>query len=186
MTDTVSTVEMRQRLLDAALEVIRRDGAAALTVRSVTAEAGCSTTGVYTYFGGKHGLVEAIFVDGFEAFDRATQPLLEAGDLVAACRAYRRWALDNKTQYLVMFGGVVPDYAPSDAARWRALESFFGLARAVERHDPSGDPGERAYRVFATQHGLVMLELAGMSAATEDEAAGLYDRAMFEVARLEQ
>ena len=50
--------------------VLQRDGAAALTVRNITAEAGCSTTGIYTYFGGKHGLVEAIFVEGFESFDR--------------------------------------------------------------------------------------------------------------------
>ena len=44
---------------------------AALTVRNVAAAAGCSTTGVYTYFGGKDGLVDAIFVDGFEKFDAA-------------------------------------------------------------------------------------------------------------------
>ncbi|MEJ7799359.1 MAG: TetR/AcrR family transcriptional regulator, partial [Ilumatobacter sp.] len=66
----VSIPDMRTILLEAALAVLRRDGAAALTVRALTEEAGCSTTGVYTYFGGKHGIVEAIFVDGFESFDR--------------------------------------------------------------------------------------------------------------------
>ena len=33
-------------------------------MRAVAKGAGCSTTGVYTWFGGKQGLVEAIFVDG--------------------------------------------------------------------------------------------------------------------------
>ncbi len=95
--------------------MLQRDGAAALTVRNITAEAGCSTTGVYTYFGGKHGLVEAIFVEGFESFDRASAPLLEADDLLAAGPRYRRWALANPTQYMVMFGRAVPDFVPSEA-----------------------------------------------------------------------
>ena len=64
---------MHVTLVRAALTVLQRDGAAALTVRNITAEAGCSTTGIYTYFGGKQGLVEAIFVEGFESFDR-TRP----------------------------------------------------------------------------------------------------------------
>ena len=59
---------MRDRLVAAALEVLQREGAAALTVRNITQLAGCSTTGVYTYFGGKQGLVEAIYLDGFDAF----------------------------------------------------------------------------------------------------------------------
>ena len=62
---------MHVTLVQAALTVLQRDGAAALTVRNITAEAGCSTTGIYTYFGGKNGLVEAIFVEGFESFDAA-------------------------------------------------------------------------------------------------------------------
>ena len=75
---------MHVTLVRAALTVLQRDGAAALTVRNITAEAGCSTTGIYTYFGGKQGLVEAIFVEGFESFDRTVQPQLLADDLPAA------------------------------------------------------------------------------------------------------
>jgi hypothetical protein len=108
--------------------------------------------------------------------------LLEADDLAGACAAYRRWALDHRTQYLVMFGRAVPDYVPSESAHWLSLDTFFPLVRAMERAHPGEDAGERAYRVFAMQHGLVMLELAGMAAATEAEAASLYERAMFEVA----
>ena len=87
--------------------------AAALTVRNVASEAGCSTTGIYTYFGGKNGLVEAIFVEGFESFDAATAPFMEVDDLAGGCRAYREWALANPTQYMVMFGRAVPDFVPS-------------------------------------------------------------------------
>jgi AcrR family transcriptional regulator len=179
---------MRSGLVAAAIAVLQRDGASALTVRSITAEAGCSTTGIYTYFGGKQGLVEAIFVDGFEAFDAAIDPSLDAGDLPAAGRTYRRWALANQTQYMVMFGRAVPEYEPSDNARTRALMSFAKLAAGVaavlaDRHPERTDSidavaADRAYHVFATVHGYVMLELAGMAGATSDESERLYELAI--------
>lgn len=169
---------MRAALVDAALVVLRREGPAGLTVRAVTQEAGCSTTGVYTYFGGKHGLVEEIFLQGFESFDEAVRPGLDAGDLCAAGRAYRCWALERRTQYLVMFGSAVPDYVPSEAARRRASASFARLAASIQQVAPGEDATERAFHVFATVHGYVMLELAGMNASTRTGAEVLFERAL--------
>ena len=170
--------DMRAQLVRAALAVLQREGPAGLTVRNITHEAGCSTTGVYTYFGGKHGLVEAIFLEGFDSFDEAVRPGLESGDLPAAGRAYRRWALDHRTQYMVMFGRAVPDYLPSEAAHARGLLSFALLADGVQRAAPGDDFAERAYHLFATVHGYVMLEMAEMSAATGAESEALYERAL--------
>lgn len=169
---------MRTALVDAALTVLHRDGPAGLTVRGITQEAGCSTTGVYTYFGGKHGLVEAIFLQGFDSFDEAVRTGLEAGDLLTAGRAYRRWALEHRTQYMVMFGRAVPDYVPSATARERARLSFGRLAEGVQRAVPGDDHAERAYHLFATVHGYVMLEMAGMSGATESDADRRYEGAL--------
>ena len=133
---------MRGHLLDAALTVLQRDGPAALTVRNITDEAGCSTTGIYTHFGGKNGLVEAILLDGFESFDEALGPAYADDDLLAASRAYRRWALANPTHYLVMFGRAVPDFEPSDQALARAYGSFDALIQAMARHG-ADDPRPR-------------------------------------------
>lgn len=170
----VSTPEMRTVLLDAALTVLRRDGAASFTVRAITDEAGCSTTGVYTYFGGKHGLVEAIFVEGFDSFDQALEPHYRARDLAGAGRAYRQWALANPTHYLVMFGRAVPDYVPGDAAAARGRESFQALCDAVAATG-AADPFGTAYRLYATVHGYVMLELVGMGPADASELDALYE-----------
>lgn len=179
--------DMRAALVTAALAVLQRDGAAKLTVRKVTEEAGCSTTGVYTWFGGKNGLVEAIFVDGFESFDRALDPHLEVDDLLGAGRAYRRFALSHRMQYLVMFGRAVPDYEPSDAALERSVVSFAKLADAVARvfraTGVEDDPAAAAFHLFATVHGYVMLDIAGMGSEDEDEAEALYERALAELAR---
>ncbi|MFV0257968.1 MAG: TetR/AcrR family transcriptional regulator [Acidimicrobiales bacterium] len=160
---------MRARLLTAALTVLGRDGAAAFTVRNITDEAGCSTTGVYTWFGSKMGLVEEVFLDGFESFDRTVSPLLPV-DLWRAGAAYRSWALANPTQYLVMFGRAVPDFAPSETALARATESFQHLVDGMAAHG-ADDPMESAYHAYATVHGYVMLELVDMAAVAGDPAA---------------
>ncbi len=149
-------------------------GAAALTVRAITVEAGCSTTGVYTYFGGKQGLVEAIYLDGFDSFDREVSERLVAGDLLDAGRAYRRWALANPTHYLVMFGSAVPDFEPSDAARARARVSFAALVDAVAA-EGAPDPPSAAYRLYATVHGYVMLELVRLGPADPSQLEALYE-----------
>lgn len=170
--------DMRNELVQAALTVLQRDGAAALTVRNIAGEAGCSTTGIYTYFGGKHGLVEEIFVEGFDSFDGMVRPALLADDLPAAGRAYRRWALANPMQYMVMFGRAVADFAPSQRAQERALQSFGDLTEAIARVAPGDDFFERAYHVFATVHGYVMLDLAGMGPPTSEDSDQLYERAL--------
>ncbi len=157
---------MRQKLLDAALDVLQEEGAAALTVRNITERAGCSTTGIYTYFGGKHGLVDAIFLQGFESFDDALNPYYRAGDLIGAGRAYRRWALDNPMHYLVMFGRAVPDYVPGEEAARRGDESFGNLVEAVAAAG-ADEPDEAAYHLYASSHGYVMLELVAMGPAAD-------------------
>jgi AcrR family transcriptional regulator len=175
---------MRSTLLRAALTVLQRDGAAALTVRNITAEAGCSTTGVYTYFGGKHGLVEAIYVEGFESFDRALSAPYAAGDLVESGRAYRRWAVANPTHYLVMFGRAVPDFVPSAVAHARASLSFDGLVAAVALVG-AADPLASAYHLFATVHGYVMLELVGIAPLGVDVFDDLYEVGLAQCATME-
>jgi AcrR family transcriptional regulator len=60
----------RTALLDAAIAVIRRDGAAALTLDAVAAEAGVSKGGVLYHFGSKRALIDGLlgrWLDDFEA-----------------------------------------------------------------------------------------------------------------------
>lgn len=50
----------RRQLLDAAIAVVRRDGAQALTLDAVAAEAGVSKGGVLYHFGSKRALIEGL------------------------------------------------------------------------------------------------------------------------------
>ncbi|MEM9035078.1 MAG: TetR/AcrR family transcriptional regulator [Actinomycetota bacterium] len=171
-----STPDQRQAILDAAIAVLQDDGAAALTVRRVASGAGCSTTGVYTWFGGKGGLVDALYVEGFERFDAA----LDAADhdLVSQARAYRRWGLADSTYYLIMFGSAVPGHEPSEQAVARSLASFDRLVRMVNAELGPDHAGDRAYHLWATIHGYVMLELQGLAPPLLIDADAAYERAI--------
>jgi len=55
-----NAVSTRQQLLDAARAVLQRDGVAALSTRSVGAEAGVNLSLIHYYFGSRDGLLLAI------------------------------------------------------------------------------------------------------------------------------
>ena len=57
----------REALLDAASEMLVHGGPDAISLRKLAARVGTSTMAVYTAFGGKDGLIAALFM---EAFDR--------------------------------------------------------------------------------------------------------------------
>jgi AcrR family transcriptional regulator len=62
--------ETRGRLLDAAAEVVRRDGPQNLTLDAVAAEAGVSKGGLLYHFKGKRDLVEALVARWLAEFQR--------------------------------------------------------------------------------------------------------------------
>ena len=76
----MSRPSRKEALLDAAIAVIRRDGAGKLTLDAVAAEAGASKGGVLYHFNSKRALIDGLlerWLDDFEA-------QLEAGDVAGA------------------------------------------------------------------------------------------------------
>jgi AcrR family transcriptional regulator len=156
-------------ILAAAIAIIRDEGAGALRVRRIAELSGRSTKGVYTHFGGKNGLVDAICIDGFT---RMRQHIVERirtdtglARLRSAGAAYRSWALANPTQYQVMFARAVPEYEYSDHTRAVGAEAFDVLVAATAAASSLGeiridDPYKAAAWLWAAIHGHVMLELA--------------------------
>jgi AcrR family transcriptional regulator len=160
--------EVAQTLLKAASDVLAADGAAALTVRRIATEAGVSTMNVYSRFGGKDGIVEHLFVEGFSRLRAATEsvPYTEdpLADLGGCGGAYRRFALENPTYYSVMFDRAVPNFEPSSTALTHAGNTLQLLADRLQRAMdagvlPDADALHTAAAVWATCHGVVSLEL---------------------------
>jgi AcrR family transcriptional regulator len=167
--ESQKSTDTRSAILQAALEILSVDGHTALTVRRVAARAGCSTIGVYTWFGGKDGLIDAILVDGFESFAialRSAKPTRVAlGGLVAQGRAYRRWALENPMYYRVMFMQAVPGHVPNAEALTAGTISYEILRAEVLRSQErlwieESDTDAVAMTIWGMVHGLVSIELA--------------------------
>jgi AcrR family transcriptional regulator len=141
----------------AGMRVLAESGAAELTLRRVAEAAGASTMGIYTRFGSRAGMLEAIYRRGFELLRNA---LIDARDkaaeqerILALGVAYRRFALANPPLYALMFERPLPGFDPSPQTRTDALAMTFGLL-ADEIPDPA-----RAYLVWTAVHGIVSIEL---------------------------
>jgi AcrR family transcriptional regulator len=160
--------ETRRALLAAAHDLLASEGPAALSVRRIAAAAGVSTMNVYSRFGGKDGVVEELFVDGFARLGDAMSQDATTDDPLADLRrcgaGYRRFAKENPTYYSLMFDRAVPDFEPSDEAHAGALAALGHLAEKVSRAMELGalapaDPFEVAAGIWACEHGLVSLEM---------------------------
>lgn len=77
--------DLRARLLDAAIACFVRQGIAATPLRAIATEAGVTPALLHYYFGDKEQLQEAVIAERvLPAFSLVREPLLEAGDDVAA------------------------------------------------------------------------------------------------------
>lgn len=178
--------DQRVELLRAAAMLLAQEGPGALTVRRIAAEAGYSTMGVYSRFGGKDGIVEALFVEGFHGLGEAMTGVPETDDpltdMLGCGRAYRRFALDHPTSYAVMFERVVPGYEPTESAQIIANGTFELLVGRVRRAMelgalPAADAPETAQRIWAACHGWVSLEIHGLIKIDDPDGAA-FERSM--------
>src|SRR3954452_15631586 len=164
MRSVPSTATTRETLLDAALRLLKERGPGALRIRELAAAAKQSTMGVYTHFGSKQGLLEQLYLHGFERLEERLNSVPSDGqgpqELVAFALAYRQFALDEEALYGLMFERAAPDFVPSDASRMAALTTFEMLASRVADWRPDfTDPAADAHLLWATMHGLVSIEL---------------------------
>ena len=177
-----SSSPQRQRILASAVEVLATSGQGALTVRTVAQRSGMSTSGIYTWFGGKDGLLDAIFIDGFTRFRAAlAEADVEADPLTRLRRSgdlYWEWALANPTHYLLMFVGVPGTFTPSDAAVTAGEAALGDLVDRVLAVGVAPDDAPRvSHHVWAVVHGYTSLEVAAPS-ADPDTARQWYSRAV--------
>lgn len=165
-------------LRDVVFDVARRrfvaQGLDGLAVRAIADEAGCTTMAVYTHFGGKDGLVQAFFDEGFERLAAAQRAV--SADLapreraLALCHAYRRLAHELPHHYDLMLGARSGGFRPAPESRRRALGTIEYLADVLL---PLQAPGpsrkmranDHAQLLVAFCHGWVTLERAGLLAA---------------------
>jgi AcrR family transcriptional regulator len=175
MARAVADVSGSERFIFAGLRVLHERGAAELTLRRVAQQAGSSTMGIYSCFGGRAGLLEAIYRRGFELLkDAITAPQAGTPDqagadpsraIIAIATAYRRFALGNPALYALMFERPLPGFDPSPQLRsWALNLTFTPLVEEVACAQAGGllagdDPIRPSYLLWTTVHGITSIEL---------------------------
>lgn len=167
---------LRRSVLNTASELLVTEGPQALTMRKVAAALGCSTTVLYTMFGGKDGIADALFREGFQRLRRRLEsvpsdlPPFER--LVGLTQAYRENALAERSYYGLMFEHAIPGYRPPSESVALARSSLAVLTDTIGACMAAGvlrraDPHEVTEVLWAAAHGAVSLELAGRLADPE-------------------
>jgi AcrR family transcriptional regulator len=162
-------------LFEAARNIFLTEGLPGLSVRRVAEQAGCTTMAVYSRFGGKDGIVAALFDEGFERLaeaQRAVDPALPPRQRVTElCRAYLETARRFPHHYALMLGHFSGEHTPSMESSVKALATLEYLIDAVsaglKRTDVAAAPGI-AHSLFALCHGWASLERTGIFGDVSD------------------
>ncbi|MFZ0962025.1 MAG: TetR/AcrR family transcriptional regulator [Terriglobia bacterium] len=161
---------LKQALLKASLDLIRKAGPGAFTLREVARRAGVSHNAPYRHFRDKEELLAALAAEGF---DRLTAAMTKAAESAsgalqgfrASGRGYVEFALRYPQHFAVMFE--VPwqyDLHPqTQAAGGRAFGTLVGYIEACQAEGilPPGDARPFALLAWSMVHGVAKLAISG-------------------------
>jgi AcrR family transcriptional regulator len=173
--------DLRQALVDAAIELLREEGPEALTLRGAARAAGVSQAAPYRHFKDRRALVAAVADDCFKRLRLAMaegasdsppsrrhrkpqSPRDAAGGLRQLAIRYVRFAHEHPAEYRVMFGAEIlsdDDFAELLASSRAVFDLLSGGIAALQQRGiiRKGDPDTIAIGAWAMMHGLVMLSL---------------------------
>jgi AcrR family transcriptional regulator len=160
----------RDRLIDAAAQLLDEGGPAAVTLREVGRLAGVSHNAPYKHFAGKEDLLAAVAA---RELARPRRPAPGGrGSPVEALRqfmhGYVDWATRYPARFKLTFGSWSGDSAELAAAATAARSALVAAVAAAQASKdlPDGDPERLAALILAATHGAVDLALSGHLAKT--------------------
>lgn len=140
-------------LLAAARARLATDGPAQLSLRAVARDLGVASSAVYRYVPSRDALLTLLII---EAYDEAGAACEEAAQVararglppgqvyLAVARGFRRWALEHRSSFELVYGTPVPGYAaPQDTVPhairvWTVLVGIVIAANADGSWRPTG------------------------------------------------
>ena len=161
---------LRQALLDAALGLVREQGAGAVSLREVARRAGVSHAAPAHHFGDKAGLLTALAVEGFVRFTEAQRAGAARGGDDPALRfswlgwAYVMFAAENRAYFEVMFRPELlrrDDSALAEASLAAYQVLLETVSAAYGGNLTQDELALRATTAWAGAHGLSTLWLDG-------------------------
>jgi len=163
------TPQLRDRVVQAAVDTLISTGVAGFTTRKVAEGAGTSTPAVYELFGDKAGLVREMFFEGFRMLYLRLDELSATGDphtdMVAVIPVLREFAHENPALAHLMFSRPFAEFdpGPSERQAGAAVREFIvaRVRRCVDAGIITGDPADIAHILLAMTQGLILQETAG-------------------------
>jgi AcrR family transcriptional regulator len=160
----------RQRILEVAAGLLEREGAQAVSTRSVAAAAGIRAASLYQLFGDKDGLLSALAIHAFDLYLAEKHHLVRTDDPVADMRhgwdMHVDFGLRHPAFYLLMYGTDRPGRRPPAAGEAHGLLLGF-LDRAAAAGRLQVPPALAAGLTLAAVTG-VTLSLIGTPADERD------------------
>lgn len=163
--------DLRQAVIDTAMEMLNEDGGAQFTLRELARRAGVSHAAPYKHFEDKSALLIEIALIGFDRLAAALAQSQSASSnslrgFRIASRAYLDFGMQNPNLYRLMFGPELARMADVHFDR-RALRGLEIVGEMLERGQAAGAFRKRPVRgqaaaCWAQLHGLTMLSLDGL------------------------
>ncbi len=157
--------DTRDDIVAAAWRLAERDGLAGLSLRDLAAEVGMRAPSLYTYFGSKDAIYDAMFTRGYDALDaELTEALAEAAGRDTAdalTHTITRWLAfcqASVPRYQLLFTNTLPGWTPSAEAYAASQRSYAQMAEALAGF---GVEGQRTLDLYtALTAGLAAQQLA--------------------------
>ncbi len=134
------------RIKEVARAQMREEGSASISLRAIARELDITAPALYRYYPDRDALITDLIVDAFnaladavEAAEQAQPPADYAERMYAAINAYRTWAVEHPTDFLLIYGTPIPGYvAPREQTVPAVQRTFVPFVRILFEADQAG------------------------------------------------
>lgn len=127
--------ETRREILDAAWALCREHGLAGLSLRDLAARVGMRAPSLYSYFGSKDAIYDAMFAQGQHQLDAHmdydNRPVGDRRGLRDGSRAFFEFCVNDPVRYQLLFQRTLPGFEPSAESYALAVEQLAKLETAL-------------------------------------------------------
>ena len=138
----------RDAVLEAAWRLSRDEGLTSWSLRQLAQSVGLKAPTLYAYFDSKHAIYDAMFRQGYEAFDAVTERFADRTPgpeearrmFKEAVRASLQFSIEDPVRYQLMFQRLIPDFEPTPetyAVSVRQLDRLASMLASVGVTDPN-------------------------------------------------
>lgn len=194
--------QIRQKILEEALDIIVKEGFDALTMRKLGSRIGMTAPNIYNYYPGKDALYISIVITGFEMLYKALSEAFYSSEDInerarAMIKAYIEFGMSKPRYYDIMFTRPTPkhnDYIGTPHEKLSEIEYRISMEiadlalKATEAVVGKTDDAElgqmRVIQIWSLLHGMVSLHNSQVVSYVAGNTEKIYDKIVTELVGL--